>query len=400
MLRILITGARNPTSLELARLLAGKAVCIWLADSLQFPMGRYSRYVQGYIRTPTAALDTDAYIDFLKKAVKQYEINLLIPTYEEALYIANYRHHFDGICDVFCDDFEKLKSLHNKFTFIHQTANCTIKAPPTFLLETARDVALLQEDAMYYVFKPVFSRFATKVLIGPKQKQFRTLNKSQDYPWVAQWYVRGTEYCSYSIAYHGEVKAHVTYVHPYNLGKGSGIYYQQVNQPMIEAYVQEFCRKHQYHGQIGMDFILDEKDNRFYVIECNPRTVNGLHLFDPSDRLVQAFLGKNKPMIKPINLQPRMNLLTFATYNCLRAIRSRQFMQWGKDLLKAKDVIFRWHDPLPMLAQNLTLLEFIWLSFKYKVVLADAISYDTAWKGKISEKTLADEHHEQVCEKE
>ena len=56
-------------------------------------------------------------------------------------------------------------------------------------------------------------------------------------------------------------------------------------------------------------------------------------------------------------------------------------VQWLKDLGRAQDVIFRWDDPWPMFTQNLTLLEFFWLSHKYGLPLAEAISHDIAWNG-------------------
>ncbi len=384
MLRILITGGRNPTALELVRLLHGPAVQIYLADSLYFPIGRHSRYVHHYVRTPRVAHHPQEYMQCLRTAVQRHRIDLLVPTYEETFYIARYRHQLEDLCAVFCDNFAKLKLLHNKWDFVHLAADCCIKAPPTFLLQTPEDVTLLQDDARYYVFKPVYSRFATQVLLRPDQQQLNFLRQAH-YPWIAQWFVRGQEYCSYSVVHHGEVKAHVTYEHPYNLGQGSGIYYRAKKQHLVEQFVREFCEKYQYHGQIGFDFIHDAQDGKWYVIECNPRTVSGLHLFSPTDQLLSAVLGENSHPLYPGNPLPRVNLLTFLTYNGWRAWREKQLMRWGQDLLKAQDVIFRWDDPWPMLTQNLTLLEFCWFSLKYDLPLSDAISHDIAWDGMLEQ---------------
>ena len=380
MLRILITGGRNPTALELVRLLHCNHTQIWLADSLHFSIGRHSRHVHRYLRTPSVAQDTEEYIEFLRTHIQRHRIDVLIPTYEETFYIARYRHRLDDVCTLFCDDFTKLRQLHHKWDFIHMTADCCIKAPPTFLLQTPDDVALLKDDALHYVFKPVYSRFATQILIRPTHHHLNVPWPQRHAPWVAQWFIEGSEYCTYTIAYRGKVTAHVTYEHPYNLGRGSGIYFREVKQLLIEQFVREFCQKHQYHGQIGFDFIQDQRDGKIYVIECNPRTVSGLHLFSPADSLLEAMLG-NTHTRYPSRSLPRVNLLTFLTYNGLKALRQQQLSQWYRDLTQAQDVIFRWDDPWPMLTQNLTLLEFFWFSMKYRVPLFDAVSYDIAWNG-------------------
>lgn len=378
MLRILITGGRNPSALEMARLLHSSQAQIWLADSLVFPVGRYSRYIHQYVRTPSVAQDTERYLEVIRSIVIRNRIDLIIPTYEETFYLAKHREALEDVCELFCDDFDKLIRLHNKWSFIQMAADCSIKAPPTFLLQSPEDTKMLENDAAYYVFKPVFSRFATYALIKPSPRYLKKLQSVSHYPWVGQWHIAGREYCSYSIVHRGEVKAHTTYEHPYNLGQGSGIYYRTVNHTAIENFVREFCRKHQYHGQIGFDFIQDEQGKTF-VIECNPRTVNGLHLFSKSDHLLRCLLGTNPEVVHPSSGHPKVNLLTYLTYNSHQAIREQRFLQWCKDLLKAQDVIFRWDDPWPMITQNLTLLEFIWFSLKYQLPLSEAVSYDTAW---------------------
>ena len=226
----------------------------------------------------------------LRATVQRHRIDLLIPTYEETFYIARHRHWLEDVCTVFCDGFDKLQQLHNKWSFVRMVADCSITAPPTFLLQTAEDLALLKEDAAYYVFKPVYSRFATQLVAQPNPNQLRMQPHSLN-PWVAQWFIEGPEYCSYSVVHRGRVQAHVTYRHPYNLGPGSGIYYQRVNHPAIERFVHEFCEQHRYHGQVGFDFIQDYRSGKVFVIECNPRTVSGLHLFAPRGSVDQCFSG-------------------------------------------------------------------------------------------------------------
>jgi predicted ATP-grasp superfamily ATP-dependent carboligase len=378
MKRILITGGRNPSALELVRLLYRSNVQLWLADSMLFPVGRYSRYIAGYWKTPSVAQHPTEYLLFLKQKIIHHRIDLLIPSYEEVFFLAEYASVLEGCCEIYMDNFSKLINLHHKAHFTDMVKGMSVSAPVTYLIDSPSEAEQFQALANDYVFKPVYSRFATHVLICPSPRQFKRLYEPKHYPWIAQKYVKGKEYCSYSIVYRGQVKAHVTYEHPYNLGRGSGIYYRVVEHPVIDSFVQEFCQKYNYHGQIGFDF-MEDATGKTYVLECNPRTVNGIHLFSPEDNLLACFLGNTTSGIYPQSKTPRTNLLTFLTYNLVRAIKERQFRQWGVDLLRAKDVIYRQDDPLPLFGQNLTLLEFCWNSLRQRLPLADVLSYDIAW---------------------
>lgn len=88
MLRILITGGRNPSASELVQLLKYSQSKVWLADSLAFSVGRYFRYDEGYLQTPPIAQNPEAYIRFLREAILQYQIDVLVSTYEETFFMA------------------------------------------------------------------------------------------------------------------------------------------------------------------------------------------------------------------------------------------------------------------------------------------------------------------------
>jgi hypothetical protein len=142
------------------------------------------------------------------------------------------------------------------------------------------------------------------------------------------------------------------------------------------------------NGQIGFDFVHDEMEDKIYVLECNPRTVSGIHFFSESDKLLDAFLGNSKSIKYASKTIPQMNLLTFLFYNGPKAIFENRFLEWLKAVYKGKDVINRQDDPKPLKKQFHSLIEFFYLSLKYRVKLSDAISYDIAWNGQGMEKKL------------
>ena len=383
MQNILITGGRNPTSLELARLL-GTINKIWLADSVYFSFPKYSRYIHQFIHTPSPRFETDDYIQLLLKVIRDNQITMLIPDYEEAFYITQARPLFEQAdCRIFCDDFENLCRVHHKWEFHQMTQNLSLQTPPAEFIENTNDLESLGNESREYIFKPVFSRFSAKLLIRPgKEKLLHTI-QDKHCPYIAQKFIAGKELCTYSIINHGKVVAHASYEHPYTMGKGSGIFFTKINKPILEKFVKEFAETYNYHGQIGFDYI-EDNSGKIYVIEANPRTISGIHLFSQDDQLGKTFINnidKNEGIIYPHRSNPRMNLLTFVTYNLAKSLRQKKLFLFLKDISSARDVIFNINDPLPFFMQTFTLGEFFWQSLKYRINLAEAFYYDASWGG-------------------
>ena len=114
--------------------------------------------------------------------------------------------------------------------------------------------------------------------------QLAKVRPSSDAPWVAQRFVPGQEYCSFSVLVDGQLRAHSSYQPRYRVGRGSGIYFHSCAPAPIRAFLEQFGRATGYTGQVGFDFIEDQQ-GRFHVLECNPRATSGVHLFD--DQRVQ-----------------------------------------------------------------------------------------------------------------
>ena len=88
MAKFLITGARAPVALELARNLSKDGHTVYIADSLRFPLARCSNFVKKIFRIAAPRLSLSQFKNDLQKIIKDYNIDLLIPTCEEVFYIS------------------------------------------------------------------------------------------------------------------------------------------------------------------------------------------------------------------------------------------------------------------------------------------------------------------------
>ncbi|QEY50877.1 ATP-grasp domain-containing protein [Legionella longbeachae] len=275
-MRVLVTGARAPASMDIIRTLIREGHEVFSADSMNFPLGRFVTGIQKHLTFPKPNRDLDAFLKTLKSLLIEYQIDWLIPTCEEIFFISQGHEELSKHTQLFCEPFHRLNPLHNKYEFNQLALQYGLNAPESWLLRTEEDKRHIPANTDI-VLKPIFSRFGEHVILKPSQKVIDEL--VLDVPYLAQRFITGKEYCAYAIAHEGKVLIHSCYHPKYTAGPAAGIYFEPADPESIKQFMQIFCKQYQFSGQIAFDFILDE--NRAFVLECNPRTTSGFHLVAP-----------------------------------------------------------------------------------------------------------------------
>ncbi len=388
MKRILLTGARAPVTLDLVRHFHRAGHEVYLADSIHLPLARLTRFAKKTFVVPKPALEPTRFVEALASIAERYRIDVLIPTCEEIFYVSARLDLFASSVTVFADPLAKLESLHNKWTFAQHLRSLSLpaNAPETHLLTHPDALApwMKQGDSQrgsteHWVFKPVYSRFASRTLIGPALEELRALTPSESDPWVAQRRIYGSEFSTYSIAKHGKLRAHCCYRSKYRAGPGSGIYFLPVKDQRICDFVHGFVQQHAFTGQIGFDFMQDG-EGQLYVLECNPRATSGLHMLD-GQPISQAFFEPDGPVMEPISDRPAMLASVMFLFAFPEAVGRWRMGTFFRDMVVARDVMFAWNDPLPALLSPLSLVEVILSAIRTRKPLTRAATYDIEWNG-------------------
>ncbi len=390
--RILLTGGRSFVALDLARHFARLGHAIVVAESVPVHLCRYSRSVQKSYLVPQPNSQTEAYLDALLAIVQDEQIDLLIPTCEEIFFIAGGLERLHLYCEVFTEPLARMRRLHNKWDFNQRALQYGLRVPETRLLTSQQDLQLfIARNQRPFVLKPVFSRFATKVLMVEVAEQasrpLQNLTISEDYPWVAQEKITGKAFCSYSLARSGKLVAHALYAENFTSGQGTCIDFTLAEHPEIDRWVERFVELEQFTGQIAFDFIVTDAGEVF-PLECNPRATSGIHLFRHNDQFPELFLrndNHNQPVLKPEASTQAMIAPAMLVYG-LPAIHSwKRLKEWLRVWLQAKDVIFDLHDRKPFLCQ-LFILWYNWQGSHASGLSLQAFSTrDIEWNGQVLE---------------
>ncbi|UVI32685.1 ATP-grasp domain-containing protein [Paenibacillus spongiae] len=400
-LNILLTGGRAPAALELARQFADAGHRVFVAESAPYHLCRVSRAIVHSFRVPMPSREPEAFIESLRTLIQIYQIDVLLPTCEEIMYVSMGLSRLQDVCRVFAEPLEVLSRLHNKYAFIRLIEELGLQAPPTMRLSSEADwqrlISSLEDgsSAFYqcrFVLKPVYSRFASQVIIldpanDPDLKNKRLTELipilSEACPWVAQQFIDGRQICTYSVCHNGSVTAHAAYQTTYRAGLGASIYFEPIEHRGIVDWVKTFAGKLQFTGQLAFDFIETDK-GVLYPIECNPRTTSGVHLFGAGQGLVPALLDPASAAGEIALPHPStrsmlgMAMLSFGLWSS-RSLHG--WKRWRQDFRRARDVVYRRQDPRPFWEQLRTISETRRISKRQGISLLAATTYDIEWNG-------------------
>lgn len=370
MATLLLTGGRAPATLDLARLLFAAGHTVLVAESLPRHLCQASRAVARCFDVPAPNTDHAGFIDALGSIARVMAVDLLIPTCEEVFHVAKGAARLP--CPVFAPPIAALRKLHSKWAFIQAVEG---PKPRTWLLHE-----LAERPAGKLVLKPEFSRFSTQVRILEADEPLPALKGS----WVVQEFVAGRALCTYGVAREGQLLAHAAYAPDFTAGAGAAIYFQPLQHPALQAWVQAFVSREGLTGQVAFDFI-EAPDGTLYPLECNPRATSGIHLFEAADRLDRAFLGPVPQLTTPRPEARAQLALAMWVYGLPSAAQAgpRKLFGWGKALGEAPDVVFRWDDPMPALEQWLVFAELERRARQAGVTALEASTLDIEWNGEL-----------------
>jgi predicted ATP-grasp superfamily ATP-dependent carboligase len=378
---ILLTGGRAPATLELARIFYSAGHQVFLAESVSNSLTANSRAVAASFLVPPPRQKTKDFICALIDIICQNNIDMLIPTCEEAFHIARGHAELSEHCTVFVEPLERLRPLHNKWMFFQLASELRLPIPETNLLENLDDLHAAFSRWPRLVLKPIYSRFAARTLLCPSRSQAEdALRASPGTAWVAQEYLPGRQVCTYSVAHQGHLTAHCAYPSDFTAGLGSTILFRAIDHPAALDWVRRFVAERQFTGQISFDFIENDK-GEIFALECNPRATSGVHLFASSTDFPAAFLNPNGPCLFPAPSGSSMLLTAMLVYGLPAALQKRRLKSWLAAFTHSRDVIFSRHDPAPSLLQLRSLLYFVMLGSRHKISPLEASTFDIEWNG-------------------
>lgn len=374
---ILITGGRAPATLHLVRLLKAQNNTILLAESRKSALSKASNCVSRFYLTPSPRQTPEDFTDALMTIIKKHHVTVLIPTCEETFYVAQYKEALSKYCIVYTMGIDLLNQLHNKSTApvlldhlkikgLHLPITCILPKEKSYLLQY-----IGHNPASHYILKPAYSRFGNNVqLLNHQQLLTIDLSLYQKETYILQEFIEGQEICITTECFKGKLQSYAAYLTSITASR-TNLFFKHYDNLHIQKKVARIAESLDYTGFLSFDAILSS-DNKFYLIECNPRLTSGIHLFSVSDIIeTSCTLASTNSSPSTPNLQRQMSL-KLALISSLYSHPLRRV----KALLTTKDIIFDSKDLKPSLYQFWSYAILVYDALKNHMPIVDIMTYD------------------------
>jgi predicted ATP-grasp superfamily ATP-dependent carboligase len=388
--KVLLTGGRAPATLELARVCARAGAWVYLAESQAYPLCKASACVKATYRVPSPRYAKEAFVASVVGIVKEQGIGCVIPTCEEIFYLVDAVETLKGMgCRVWLPEKDTLYGLHSKWACMQRLGSMGLKTPETYLVHHWDMLHTLPLQGQSWVFKPVYSRFASKthvfknvVSVHACFEAMACETVSEAYPWVVQRFVEGTEICTYGVALEGKLLAHSAYVHSYRAGKGAGICFTSIQDQDVCDWVAHVVQSTGYTGQVAFDLIRDAQ-GVLWPLECNPRATSGVHFLSEIPGFPDVFLHPEKRVhtLCVEKSKDKMLALAMCVYGLKDVHSAESLKKWCKAFYKASDVVWDVHDKHPLWYQCFSVAMLVGDALRKSIPLLEVSTYDIEWNG-------------------
>ncbi|KAF2171917.1 hypothetical protein M409DRAFT_63457 [Zasmidium cellare ATCC 36951] len=390
-LRILITNGRFPVSLDLARQLYTAGHVVFCVDPMEYHVCKFSISVSQSQQVPAPHDDPAGYIEAVKDAISRWDIDMVIPIHEEIFHLAGSKEP-QILSRLFAPPFDLLVRLHHKFEFSRLMREVGLDVPESYLCKDMHDVMNLPVDKYPHgmALKPCFGRASSGVYhLRPGEPIPDDIDISEDRQHVAQEWLIGNRYCSYSVVQQGRVEATGLYPVLDTIDGSSSVFFVQRYHEGVYRYIEDFVKRvPSFSGQIAFDFI--ETSTRLVAIECNPRSTSGLHLWSNTPHLAHAITHHlpKEELIRPI-LPPKTRALGRESHFQVAAgmlmweHKNATLSVWAshmRRLVLARDVVWRWLDPMPTVAQPFLLTEYYRICRREGLQLPEMFQRELVWE--------------------
>lgn len=370
-------------ALAALRTLAKKNIPVVLLEH-EHGIARYSNYKKRVLKSPPVS-EHAAYADFLEQIAERESLRgwVIFPNSDEAVYVlARYRDRLKPYYRITTPDWSVIRNVYiKKNTYQLAEAN-GIPTPQTFYPQSEDELAALPLSYPAVLKPSIRDHYYSKV----KTKAYRVDNRdallrafrlvTEHIPAsevLVQDLIPGGPSRLYSFCPFFKdgrtvagVMARRSRQHPMDFGHAS-TFAEVVRIPEMQELAERFLSLIGYYGICEVEFMHDPRDNRYKLIEVNPR-IWGWHALaiaagvDLPHYVFQDMLGRD-PLVQAPDPDAKWSHFTtdFPTV-LLEMARGRMTWKRYRDSLKGKlrDAVFAREDPLPFLAE-LIMIPYLWV---------------------------------------
>ncbi len=363
--KVLLLDGHTVQVLPLAKALRSKNYFVTVFCEQKLSFGWASRYPHKKVLCPSAINESNVYLDFLEKFLKENKYEVTIPLFNDtAELMSKNKERFSKYTRVAIPDYNILLHGHDKNLTMNVARKLNIPHPRTMDLETNS----LEDAAAYCGFPSLIkpnigagARGITRVDSLDELNSVYSSNRTEFGPSTLQEFIPQTGFqfkCQMLRDNDGSIKASTVQkkYRFFPVTGGSTSCSEIVDQADIVDYSTQILDEIGWTGFADFDYIQDPRDNQYKIMEINPRVPASIRSCfesgtDFAEMIVHQTLGKN---VRYYQSKPGM-ILRFMSLDVLWFLFSSNHERfaskpsWFKFF--GKNICYEdgsWDDPLPM----------------------------------------------------
>ncbi len=300
---VLVTTSRMPFAVDEIRMLGDAGEVVVASDTFGATPGSHSRGASHHIVTRPPTQEPEGFVDDVIAAVERFDVDVVLPMFEEVFYLAAHRDRLDGQARLFFPDLEALTRVHDKVSFVDLCRSLDLPVAESVVATSDQELADALGRWDHWFARAAYGRGGLDVLTnsGPLDDDgdVADVHPTPENPWLVQEFLDGVDRCSWSVVRDGRIVLHSTYEHPLEIDDRGGIVFQSVDAPETLDAAQRIASELGWDGQISFDF-LKTPDGVHHMVECNPRPTAGCTVAT-ADELQAALFGPvpDEPVVIP-----------------------------------------------------------------------------------------------------
>jgi len=267
-----------------ARLIQGftsRGVTVTAADHHRWSVGKAIAQTK-WLRTPSVSQNPAGYLSALVQELKSRPYDLLVPTFEESLLLAEFREEVEPLTKLLLSPFSVMWQLHHKPSLYRLCSQLGIPTPPT----VARLHPLNLEQQVRSLQFPVVLKLPNSnnstgrefcdtmpALVDRFHALYsREILRHAEPPFVQQK-IEGHPIYTLMLCQDGRKLGEVIYrpLRSFPENGGTSSHRESIHHPRIAALTERLAAATRWSGFLGLDFISDRTDGTSYLIDANTR---------------------------------------------------------------------------------------------------------------------------------
>ena len=374
---VFVTDGFWRKSLAAVRALANSGLKTGVGERTPLASALFSKYASWRHIYPSRDLYPDRFLSWLEKLAKTGKYDaLIVPEEETCLLIARNKERFARFIRIPLPEYDVMNFSRNKFSLVSRAIDLGVPSPNTKLISSITDIYDYENCWKFpLVLKPVNGSGGHGIQYVYNKERLETicedtLNKFGKL--LLQDYIPGNESYGVSVLFNERNEMRSAFVHKklrqYPSTGGASTYAVSVKYPKLVEISEVLLKSLRWYGAANVEFKIDQRDNIPKLMEVNPRLWGSLQLAISS--------GVNIPYML-YNLALKGDIKPVFDYKT--GIKFRWFlhgdaMHFLSNLYKIKKsdpnifklyekgnchAVWSLRDPLPMLGNILSLLDFL-----------------------------------------